>query len=359
MAGRKVGIPSLATIRQTTPQGEKLQEAIRAVVGPIQKMPIVSGVLHEGVALSPTAVDVAHGLGRAYRGVVQASHAPGVGDVLFSWNGRDLSQFDDPIVVATAGTDLTAAVTVVDSAIPPGTKAIRLKATGTLANGRDAMLLMRIKAAELELRDVRRYVARMRIGDHKVASPTQQCVIGPAFLSGGPAGAPYANLVGPLDGFGTPAAALYRLDGASLVTGLSIHAWFEPDSGGAVGDGAYLEVEVIGKQASGAAPTWRVIGRGAGSSDTAESVLNKSHGSWAIAAMPAAWNGLAIDRAGLAMAVDANGAGVTDPFYEICEFAILSHPADRFGLTEEPSRDPAKCIRLRAGRPGLYDLWVF
>lgn len=245
------------------------------------------------------------------------------GRVLFKWNELDLTQFDAASLIATAGVDLTPAVTVVDSSISPGKKAISFKATGTLANGRNALMLMRILAAQFTCPASRRYVVRMRIGAHKTATANERTVIGPAFLSGTSGGNPYANLVGPLDDNATSAAWHWRYDGTVLASGGTTPSFFTPG----VGDGAWMEFEIDGKEAS--PPVWRVTARGEGSGGGTKmgSMIN-DQADFGIAAAPAAWNALTLDRAGIALGINANGAGVTDPYYEITELTILKHPMD-------------------------------
>ncbi len=246
----------------------------------------------------------------------------GTADVLFKWNETDLTQFDAASVVASAGADLTAAVTVVDSALSPNKKAISFKCTGTLANGRNAMLLMRIAAASFTAPASRRYIIRMRIADHKVASGTQRCVIGPVFLSGTSGGKPYANLVGFFDDAAASQLWHWRRDGDVLQTGANFPAF------AVLGlSGGWIDIEVIGKE--GSPPAWRILTTGLGTATTTLAARNLDDGSFGIANMPAAWNALVLDRAGIAMGVNANGVGVTDPYYEICEFCILRHPMDR------------------------------
>ena len=246
-----------------------------------------------------------------------------LGRVLFKWNEVDLTQFDAATIVATAGSDLTPAVTVVVSAISPGRKAISFKATGTLASGRDALMLMRIAAAQFTAPASRRYVVRMRIGAHKTASGTQRTVIGPAFLSGTSGGNPYAHLVGPLDDNATNAAWAWRYDGTVRAVGGTTPGYFTIGDG----DGALILIEVVGKE--GSPPVWRILGVGYGSGGgTQTGSITRDEADFGLAAPPAAWNALVLDRAGIAMGVNANGAGVTDPYYEITEFTIVKHPMD-------------------------------
>lgn len=356
-----VAIPPLRRLRQTTREGQQLQESAGHSFELLAKSPIVDGVLLERLALTTTAQLIEHKLGRPYRGIVIVSHPEGAaggivtvaGNVLWAWNETDTSQFDTSL--AGGG---TADLSVVTTGVKPS---LKLKITGNVPSGSRSYMSASIKTSEVTLPS--RYLLRALIlnaGDAGGTGNTRRAH-GFEFASTGGTGAnKYSHCTGRF--IGQANLLGWRWE-AGTVPADNTEIAFNGNNLAAFG---WLEMEVMTKVNGAAGPNWMFHHFGSYGSNADGVVQRESD--WGLGAAGAGWNGLALPSAGLALASRGVAAGgTTDAFVEFAQFEVLKHPMDwavessveAEGLVEETSPDASKYLNLRVGVAGTYSLWVF